>query len=74
MLYSYGTKFMDSHGQTIRNEEANYILGQIKPDRLTNEVIVELGETKFIAVSFEFPFSSEKSYTIDFDGEHMIVY
>jgi hypothetical protein len=74
MLYSYGHEFVNHKGQVTRNDEANYLLAAIEPEKLTDEVIVELGDQKLIAIRFELPFSREKSYTVDFDGDHLIVY
>ena len=74
MLYTYGGQFTDKSGHTIKNDHPNYLLGKIKPGKLKDEIIVELSNDKFIAIRFEFPFSEEKIYIVDFDGEHLIVY
>ena len=74
LYYCYGTQFTNQGGQTIRDENANYLIGRIQPAKLKNEILLELADDKFIAVNFELPFSEEKLYTIDFDGEHIIIY
>ena len=74
LVYVYGMEYTDKNGNTIKDDNANYLMAQIDPHKLKDQVILELSEDQFIAVSFEFPYSEDRKYTIDFDGEHLVVY